>query len=164
MPLFGPRLTEEQKAELNLAVEGMNQLGAVHINSFQTMGEQLSELGSACRSAQQAGLGSLTTADESILNEARASLAQRQSHIDQMGAELRGIQIRDWFPKKLRKEHEVWLGFLETERESLDMAIEAVTPPDPLVNRPGKAKLNMFLAGLNMAAIMAQPLRSRVKP
>ncbi len=164
MLLFGPRLSEEQKADLNSVTGEMNRLGSLHSQSFDAMAEQLRELYLACLSARRARLGHFTVADGTILSGTRAHLEQQRSHIDHFRGELQQIQIRDWFPRKLRKCHDEWLRYLDAEWKSLGTVMEAITAPEPLVDRPGAAKLNMFVSGLDIAAMMAKPLRSQVKP
>jgi HAMP domain-containing protein len=141
----------------------MMSLGSVHTQAFDGLAARLGKLNLDCQRAQRAGLGRLVVADGAILNEARRHLEQHQSHIDNLHAEIRRMQIRDWFPKKLKKQHVEWLQNLEIERKWLETVIESITPPEPLVDRPEAAKLNMFVSGLNSAATVAGAFASQLK-
>ena len=102
MPLFGSRLSRAQETEIDSTATSMMSLASVHTQAFDGMAAGLGKLNRDCQRAQRAGLGRLTIADGTTLDEARHHLEQQQSHIDRLHAEILRMPIRDWFPKKLK--------------------------------------------------------------
>ena len=164
MPFFGSKLSEEQKRAIQELVHRMNELNTSHTEAFDAMQRKLQDLYVACRSARQSGLGGLPTVNDVDLNMAREVLTGYQAHIDTFAAELGTLHVEDWFPKKLKRSLADASKFLESERSTLtNLVMEALSLPLPLVDQLGKAKLNMFVSGLDMTAIMVRAFRSPIK-
>lgn len=164
MPFFGSKLSKEQQSEIQELVHQINELNAWHSEAFDTMAKELRDLFVACESARRSGLGRPLTVSDADLNMAREALTAYQSHTDSFATKLGVLHVEDWIPKKLRRSLAEASEFLQTERRFLsDTVMDALSPPLPLVDQPGKAKLNMFVSGLDLIATVVRSFRRPVK-
>lgn len=70
--------------------------------------------------------------------------------------DLKEVIIPNWAPSKLIEAREDMDKFYDTHRQFLTTALRGLATPDPLVDKAGEAKLNMFLSGLGLARQMVQ--------
>ena len=163
MRLFGPKLTNEQRATLRAIADAMNSLADEQQASFERTSAQLQEFGANCLAGQRQGLGRpLITPEDGDIETVRQRVVAHQEILATATGKLRAIQFEDWTPAKIVKTREEWVGFWETQETFIDTTLAGLASPEPLVDRAGEAKLNMFLSGFSLAGTMARSWK-RVK-
>ena len=157
MGLFGPKLTKEQKEALRTVANTMNGLADQQKDSFERTSAQLQEFGANCVAGQRAGIGKPMHASadneiEHICQLLRAHEVLLHSAIEG----IREITIEEWAPAKFGKTQGDWVSFWETQSKFIGMALDGLASPEPLVDQPSLAKLNMFVSGFSTAGTMAR--------
>lgn len=164
MRLFGPRMTDEQRATLRAITHTMNALAEEQQASFESTSAQLQEFGANCLAGQRQGLGRpLITPEAGDLETVRQQIMKHQELLGTATGKLRAMRFEEWIPIKIVKTREEWVGFWESQYNFIDTTLAGLAPPEPLVDRTGEAKLNMFLSCFSLAGTMARGW-TRVKP
>ena len=159
---FGPKYNAEQKYKLDGVLKQLKAIGVNHFyNELGHVLSQLNELFLACSDAVRSGLKELPFDHEEQLDLARRLIPEHQASIEQDLELIRGIQLEDWYPDKLKTAHADSLEMLESEMVWLkNPLLAAILPAGPLVNTAvGFPRITMFYNGLNHITRSASGLK-----
>lgn len=157
------RLTEEQKTILEEVIAEYNTVLDEQATALSPLYADMSDFLLNCRNGQQAGLGRpLTPPEDHEVEDAHRILESYRPVIASAHARLKAIVIPEWAPRKFSEAQE-WGLFFDGHVGFVDQAIEGLEPPDPLVDRSGEAKLNMFLSGVGFVTRLVTDFRDVVQ-
>ena len=157
MGLFGPKLTREQKEVLRTVADTMNALADKQKDSFERTSAQLQEFGANCVAGQRAGIGRpMNAPPDNEIERIRQLLLAHEVLLQSAIEGIREITVEGWAPAKFGKIQGEWVSFWETQSKFIGMALDGLASPEPLVDQPSLAKLNMFVSGFSTAGPMAR--------
>ena len=166
---FRPKYNPEQKVALDGFVQHISNIYSQHYDGFAVMARQLAGLQQACHRAITAGTGGrpldhLDIEHDEQLTTARRLLTERHAVISQTLNVLREIELPNWYPDKLKKDHTERISFIEAEQKFLeDPTLESVSPPGPLVSTDEFPRIVMFFNGCNYMSSMANAVKGKMK-
>ena len=157
MWFFRKRLTDEQRGSLERLAGALNSLTRDQEASFMITLSEMAEFLLNCHQGRNSGIGRpITPLDDAEIVTVREALVAYKSTIAPSISQLEGIIIPEWAPSKFAKYQQEVPGFWQTHSQFIDMALEGLAPPDPLVDQPGNAKLNMFVSGIGLGMRMVE--------
>ena len=156
------RFTEEQKVTLEKVIAEFNTVVEEQATALSPLYAYMTAFLLNCRNGQQAGLGrSLKPPEDQEVEDARRILESCRPVISSAHAQLKAIVIPTWAPPRFSAAQE-WGVFFDGPVGFVDRAIKGLEPPDPLVDRSGEAKLNMFLSGVGFVTKLVTDFRDGV--
>ena len=163
MRLFWKRYTTEQKAVLRDLAESLNVMSEDLHKLTLTMVADNWEFIENCENGRRGELGRpLSSVTDDEIEAMRIALASYSKAVESYKQELKNVNLPDWAPAKFVKYRQDQKEFSETISRFIDMSLEGLESPHPLVDQLGVAKLNMFCAGIGLSIKMAQ--HHRIKP
>ena len=163
MRLFGKKLTENQEVQLASAVRGAKSLCEFVELCFDSLRNRLQPLYAAA-SASLAGRAPIAPTEEE-LNNAREAIAEHLREIENsraLATTYGDTFESEWCPKRPAQGFDSLMKSLEAINRCVRMVSESLQPP-AFDRKPGKDKLNMFVSGLNLLAVLQKGLKAPVR-
>jgi hypothetical protein len=157
MRLFGKKFTEDQEEELRNLLEVTTHTCAALGISFKQLQVALRGLYSLCSEALARGASA--AAPHNAVEDARRSIGRYLSDIEVLTMAVEAVApAADWYPERTVADYRSLIETLGRLRSVLSMIEESLQSP-ALDRQAGKDKLNMFVSGLNLLAVVQQGLR-----
>lgn len=143
MGIFSKKLTLEQEEELREFSDRLHSICIPCVQAWRQFMQDMYELMLICQPARMKESDPLGI--KRLIKPALESAIKYRDLLADAQSRFTALEIRNWFPKKLKGEIETWDSFFKGQLPPLSMIIESLSPPDPLkmLAREGGAKLNL---------------------
>ena len=153
MWLFSKPLTARQEADLLRVAATVSDLCSECREGFQklSLSEEVRQLYTTARDSLRRGtpLGDV----EHLVRAARDASNIYYDHLQNTYGSVSSLSPADWYPKRFHKAYDSLVRNMDASLKAAGMVLESLEPP-ALEPEPGKHKLNMFVSGLDLLAIL----------